>query len=161
MRKVISLLICLFTFIPYSAYAILSMELTRGVAGAIPIAIVPFAPPQAAPQNVSGIVTDDLKNSGRFKVSSQEEAHNIVVGKVEALGNDRYQVSFQLLEAFQGKNAQNAVLTKKYTVPGSELRAVAHHISDLVYEQLVGTRGVFSTRIAYVVVQRPASTPAR
>jgi TolB protein len=36
------------------------------------------------------------------------------------------------------------------TAPASELRRVAHRVSDWVYEKLTGEKGVFSTRIAYV-----------
>jgi TolB protein len=38
-----------------------------------------------------------------------------------------------------------------YRHTGAQLRATAHRISDYVYEKLTGERGVFSTRIAYVV----------
>lgn len=178
MRKITSILLFIFTFaIPYSAYAILSMELTRGVAGAIPLAVVPFAAQNNAPQDISGTITNDLSNSGRFKIygrSSLSEfpseasnvsadyfrrlgTDNVVVGKVNSLGGDRYQVNFQLLDMFKGKGAASVVLDKKYTISGNEMRKLAHHISDLIYEQITGTRGIFSTKIAYVVVQRSAT----
>lgn len=153
MRKIISVLFFIFTMtIPYSAFAILSMELTRGIAGAIPIAIVPFEGSDTAPQNVSSIVTNDLQNSGRFKVIGRQ-ADNVVVGKVADLGGDRYQVSFQLMDTVGDKGTANAILSKKYTVSSKELRAVSHHISDLIYQQITGIKGVFSTKLAYVVVQ--------
>src|SRR5579883_1455038 len=73
MRKVISSLLLIFTFtIPYVAHTVLSMELTRGIAGAIPIAVVPFAMQSDMPQNVSNIVGTDLQNSGRFKVYGRD-----------------------------------------------------------------------------------------
>lgn len=182
MRKIISLLLFIYTLtIPYSAFAILSMELTRGVSGAIPIAVVPFASQAGAPQDVSGIVTSDLQNSGRFKVYGRntlqqlpsEAANvsteyfrglgtdNVVVGKINSLGGDRYQVNFQLLDMYRGKGADSIVLNKKFTISGGEMRKLAHHISDLIYQQITGTRGVFSTKIAYVVVQRYQNAPAR
>ena len=182
MRKMMSLFVFLFAIImPYSASAILSMELTRGVAGAIPIAVVPFAAQGEPSQDVSAIVSNDLQNSGRFKVfgknvltESPSDARdvspdyfrrlgtdNVVVGKIESVGGDRYQVSFQLLDMFRGKGEAGVVLSKKYTVSSNELRSVSHHISDLIYEQLTGLRGIFSTKLAYVVVQRPANAPAR
>ena len=73
MRKITSLFLFVLTLLlPFSAFAILSMELTQGVAGAIPIAIVPFAVKGDTPsQDVSGIVNQDLQNSGRFKVYGQ------------------------------------------------------------------------------------------
>lgn len=175
MRKLVHLFLFIFTLtIPYSAFAILSMELTRGVAGAIPLAVVPFSASSSAPQDISGIVTNDLTNSGRFKIYGRDALNefpsdaskvsadyfrrlgtdNVVVGSVNALGGDRYQVNFQLLDMFKGKGAASIVLDKKYTINGSEMRKLAHHISDMIYEQITGTRGVFSTKIAYVVVQR-------
>lgn len=156
-RKIVALIVFLLTILPYSAHAILSMELTRGVAGAIPIAIEPFG--ANAPKNISAVISNDLQNSGRFKVS-QGNADNIVTGKVEATGGDHYKVSFQLKDGLKGKGAESVVLSKEYNVPAKELRRLAHHISDLVYEQLTGIRGIFSTRIAYVVVQRSQGQPA-
>ena len=38
-----------------------------------------------------------------------------------------------------------------YTMSREQVRATAHRIADYVYEKLTGVRGVFSTRIAYVV----------
>jgi len=150
------------TTFSFSAHAILSMELTNGVAGAIPIAIVPFAGSDSAPQNVSAIITTDLSNSGRFKVVGKSALpDNVVVGKVNTLGSDRYQISFQLLDTYKGSGRSGIVLEKSYMVSGRELRALSHHISDLIYEKLTGTRGIFSTRMAYVVVQRSSNAPTR
>lgn len=182
MRKIISFFLFFIVItVPYSAFAILSMELTRGVAGAIPIAIVPFvADSQAFPQDVSGIVSNDLQNSGRFKVYGRnvlqefpnDAGHvstdyfrrlgtdNVVVGRVYSIGGGQYQVNFQLLDMYEGQQA-NVVLSKKFTVSASELRAVSHHISDIIYEQLTGIRGVFSTKLVYVVIQRNENGKAR
>src|SRR5579862_1512458 len=176
------LLLMTMLFASYSAHAILSMELTRGVAGAVPIAVVPFATGGAMPsQDVAGIVGNDLQNSGRFKVFGRNAltetpssaanvsanyfhrlgTDNVVIGNVSAIGGGRYTVSFQLLDLLNGQGASSIVLNKKYTVSERELRAVAHHISDLIYQQITGVRGVFSTRIAYVVVQRSPGMPTR
>lgn len=182
MRKIISLVLFTLTLIlPYSASAILSMELTRGVAGAIPLAIVPFSGATSAPQDVSGVVTNDLSNSGRFKIFGRNNisefpndanavsaeyfrklgTDNVVVGKVSDLGGDRYAVQFQLLDIYRGKGASSIILDKKFTVSGGELRKLSHHISDMIYQQITGTRGIFSTKIAYVVVQRPGGAAPR
>jgi len=186
MRKLVAgLFFFLFSLVANQAFALLSMELTRGVSGAVPIAIVPFAVEGQAPsQDMASIISNDLQNSGRFKVLGGDKitsfpsnagdvqydyfrrlgADNLVVGKVQEVGPDRYQVQFQLLDVFKGKNAaqsgqQPILLSQKITVSGSQLRALAHHVSDLVYQQITGVKGVFSTRLAYVVVQRsPAVT---
>lgn len=162
MQKIIkqTLFIAL-TLLSLNAHAILTMELTRGVASAVPITVVPFTNPGNIPQDVSGIISSDLQNSGRFKVFSDggNSADYAVTGKVDALGGDRYQVSFALREKMGGKESDNTVMSKSYTIPGKDLRAAAHHISDLVFKQIIGIPGVFSTRIAYVVVQRAFNTP--
>lgn len=180
MRKIWAILSFIsFLVLSQSALAMLSLELTRGVAGAVPIAIVPFAVQGQTPsQDIAGVVTNDLQNSGRFKVFGGNSlsnypsdvkdvkfsyfsgmgADNVVIGKIVDVGSDRYQVSFQLLDASRGKvEPQNAVmLSQKFVVSGNELRPLAHHISDLIYQKITGVRGIFSTRLAYVVVQRGA-----
>jgi TolB protein len=183
MRKYISLFtFIIFCFLPYSAWAMLNMELTHGVAGAIPIALVPFAVQGGQPpQDVSAIITNDLQNSGRFKVFGKSQlsqfpsdaalvkadyfrrlgTDHVLLGKVTALGNGQYRIRVQLLDMFRGQGAGALVFTKQYSVSERELRGAAHHISDLVYQQITGTRGVFSTKIAYVVVQRGEGGRAR
>lgn len=64
-----------------TAHAVLNIEITQGVAGALPVAIVPFgwevppqnpqmpislAPPKEAPIDVAAIVSADLARTGRF-----------------------------------------------------------------------------------------------
>jgi TolB protein len=187
MRKyAVALFFCFSFLASHSAFALLSLELTRGVAGAVPIAVVPFASGSSAPEDISGIISNDLQNSGRFKVSGRDVinsfpddvrhvdygyfrglgADNIVLGRVQALGGDRYEVSFQLVDAIRGKdqptNSTQALLSsQKFVVPGNQVRAVAHHISDMIYQQIVGVRGVFSTRLAYIVVQRAPGMATR
>lgn len=155
-------------------FAYLSMELTRGVAGAVPIAIVPFAVTGSTPsQNVSDVITNDLKNSGRFKVYTNNAANDtmptryyrsigaddVVLGKVQEVSPGRYAVSFKLLDTAQ--EGATPLATKQFVVSESELRSVAHHISDLIYRQIIGIRGVFSTKLAYIVVQRSAGEAAQ
>jgi TolB protein len=184
MRKILVLLFAGLTLFAQTAFAYLSMELTRGVSGAVPIAVVPFAISGQSPaMDVSAVITNDLQNSGRFKVfgagkltSLPSDLHDvqfnyfkslgadsIVIGKIQNVGSDRYQVSFQLLDVFKGKDTpdQSILLNRQFVVSSAELRPLAHHISDLIYEQITGIRGIFSTRLAYVVVQRNVGAPTR
>lgn len=166
-----------------SAHAALDLELTQGMAGAIPIAVAPFAGQENTlqdPNNIASVIAADLSHSGRFKVPDinglQQAPHDnqnvdfnywqgqgmqdLVVGKVTPVGGDRYQVNFQLINVFAGKTRQTnenfqapVLLSQQFTVGKNNLRSLAHHISDLVYQQLTGDRGIFSTKIAYVVMQ--------
>lgn len=182
MRKILSLCLLVISLMySWTASAMLSMELTQGVSGATPIAVVPFPGSANAPQPISDIISSDLQNSGRFKVFGQNAlkqfptspsavsadyfrglgTDNVVIGSVQSVGADQYAVSFSLMDMYRGSGQAGVVLSKNYTVSGAELRKLAHHISDLIFEQITGIRGVFSTRIVYVVVQRPQNAPAR
>lgn len=163
MRKYIAML-CMgiaMLIIVSPAFAILNLELTRGIAGAVPITVRSFSVQGDVPrEDVAAIISNDLRNSGRFKVYSDDskKTDTAVVGRVLQVGDNKYQVSFQLIDLLKNKadsvaEQPSVLLTRSYTVPMSELRSVAHHISDLVFQQITGMRGVFSTQLAYIVLQ--------
>lgn len=185
MRHLSKYLLMLITLFSITSYAALEIQLTRGVEGSLPIAIVPFAGQSST--DIANVISNDLRNSGRFKVVpaqpgastaeqvdfehwQQQGVDNIVVGSVTPAGSGNYQVQFQLLSAYPNKaNNQlsssapvwqkTIILSKNFSSKEAQLRALAHHISDLIYESLTGERGVFSTRIAYVVAQQSAKAP--
>ena len=153
----------------------LTIEITKGADGGIPIAVVPFKwqGQTALPVNVGSIIAADLRRSGQFnplpvddflsRPSDESEvkykdwrlikAVNLVVGRVTQMGTDRYAVRFQLFDVFRER--QLAAFLWKVT--GSDLRKTAHQISDKVYEALTGRPGAFDSRIAYVTLLRTAS----
>lgn len=158
------------------AAAALDLELTQGVSAALPIAIIPFngeaGAAVAGNTTLSAVVNNDLQNSGEFRVTSvnnfdyerlrKQGINDAVIGQVTSKGRNRYQVTFSLISLFNSaqpsekRNPGNSVLLKEtYTVDSQGLRALAHHISDKIYQKLTGVRGVFSTKIAYVLVQNP------
>ena len=153
----------------------LTIEITKGADGGIPIAVVPFKwqGQSALPVEVGDIIAADLYRSGQFnplpvddflsRPSDNSEvkykdwrlikAVNLVVGRVTQMGTDRYAVRFQLFDVFRER--QLAAFLWKVT--GSDLRKTAHQISDKVYEALTGRPGAFDSRIAYVTLLRTAS----
>ncbi len=107
---------------------------------------------------------------------------NLIIGSVEPRGLDRYTVSFKLLDIFNAKNSSASTVSHKLSQQGDvvlqtgqdldilaaksyhgitpdRFRALAHHISDVIYERLTGVRGAFSTQIAYVVVTEVRGRP--
>lgn len=181
--KTISALLAILIF-QSPAFAALDLELTQGVSNQLPIAVVPFAGQDdlQASNNISTVINNDLRNSGQFKVMDAQNMtqnphkandvnanywrsanmDNVVVGEVKSVGSDRYQVNFALVNVIKGQADSNQTLiTKEFTVTSKELRGLAHHISDLIYQQLTGVKGVFSTRIAYVLVQRNPSAQSK
>ena len=153
----------------------LTIEITKGADGGIPIAVVPFKwqGQSALPVEVGDIIAADLYRSGQFnplpvddflsRPSDESEvkykdwrlikAVNLVVGRVTQMGTDRYAVRFQLFDVFRER--QLAAFLWKVT--GNDLRKIAHQISDKVYEALTGRPGAFDSRIAYVTLLRTAS----
>lgn len=166
-------------------YAALDLELTQGVTAAIPIAILPFTGPKIlAPgdQSVTEVITNDLQNSGQFRVlgndkqaqaSSQspekvdyaywrkQGVNDLIVGAIRPLAGNRYQIAFTLIGVFNSaadnKSANNVLLSQSFEVSASGLRDLSHHISDLIYQKLTGVRGIFSTKIAYILVQHSSN----
>jgi len=154
-------------------YAMLDLELTQGVTSAIPIAVMPFAGEDmvaSTDNDVRHVVSKDLQNSGKFTLAAVDnllppignkdavnydfwhgkKVDNVVTGKIQKLDSSNYKVSFQLFDVYN----KTTLLDLQYKVPATQLRALAHHISDVIYEKLIGDRGIFSTKIAYILVQR-------
>ena len=88
----------------------------------------------------------------------------------------RYVINYQLVDIVRGQltNGQAKslssdgelvlsqdyiLLNKRMTATAAQMRAVAHRISNRIYEQLTGEKGAFETRIAYVVVKDGDSYP--
>ncbi|HEX2198247.1 MAG TPA: Tol-Pal system beta propeller repeat protein TolB [Burkholderiales bacterium] len=149
------------------ANAQLSIEITGGGEQRTPIAIVPFAGETALSPSITSIVRADLERSGLFRglelppiVPAPTEASTInypewrsrladalVVGSVATRADGRFEVRFRLFDVVK----QTPLGGIAYTLSKDQVRATAHRIADYVYEKLTGDRGVFSTRIAYVV----------
>lgn len=150
------------------ARAVLTIEIVDGVEGALPIAVVPFAwegEGSAPALDVSEVVRANLHRSGQFSplevsqmVDRPHRRDQVNFGTWRLLGSD-YLVVGRLVPSGEGFRAEFELFNTHsqqrllgYAVSGGrdELRSMAHHISDLIYEELLGIKGAFSTRIAYV-----------
>lgn len=143
----------------------LDLELTHGVNTAYPIGIGEFSGNQAG-RDLSGVIQNDLRLSGQFKLIpapfSEDDtqivikswrrrgADSVLLGEVDSTDSQHYDVHFKLYDAAAHGRL---LLAKNYTIKKEDLRALAHHISDEVYQKLTGERGVFSTRMAYILVK--------
>jgi TolB protein len=154
-----------------AAHAQLSIEITGAGAQRIPVAIAPLAGEGAlldgGKTSISVIVRADLERSGLFRavevpplVPQPTESSTVnyaewrsrladalVLGSVSGRPDGRFEVRFRLYDVVK----QAALGGVAYTLTREQVRATAHRIADYVYEKLTGEKGVFSTRIAYVV----------
>jgi len=163
--------------LPWQAQALI-IEITGGSESALPIAVVPFGNEGfSAPEDISAVIQNDLARSGRFAplpeadlISSPHEkseinfkdwrllrSEGLLVGKVSSVDGETYQVQFQLFDVYKGQQ----LVGKRYQVPASGLRRLAHQIADQVYQTLTGEVGVFSTRLAFVSVVKNADGSKR
>jgi TolB protein len=150
-----------------SARAQLRVDVTQGVIDPIPIAVVPFAAAVDPGLDIAAVVQHDLESSGRFRAmtraamkSKPSHASEVQTAEWRAAGNDYvlvghsnatdsgYNIGCDLLNSYTGQ----LMGTWQVTANAATLRNGAHRISDFVYEKILGTRGAFATRIAYVGV---------
>jgi TolB protein len=171
MNKRISSVVALgFLLFCSRTWAELVVEITKGQADAIPIAIVPFSSVEAAAAtfDVAQLVSSDLARSGRFKTTDRkdmiEQPHTgagisfddwrrlsndyMVVGQVQTLDADHYNITFELYNVL----TKQRLLGYQISANKAGLRLASHQVADMVFEKILGIRGAFATRIAYISV---------
>ena len=147
------------------AHAQLNFEIRGSGATQIPVATANFVVNGAPPQDIPQIVRDDLARSGLFKnvdpgATALSEttpinfgewkgrgADAVVTGSVSKLADGRFDIRFKLFDTGRQQDLGGIQLTSAPAI----LRLSAHRIADFVYEKLTGDKGVFSTKIAYVM----------
>ena len=150
------------------AQAQLSIEITGAGANRIPVAIADFPGDSVAARIITGTVRSDLERSGLFKLIDHnglafdenapinhadwkaKGADAFVGGSVSRSLDGRLEARFRLYDAQKAVSLGGAA----YVTSNEQLRAAGHRIADYIYEKLTGEKGVFSTRIAYVVKAR-------
>ena len=175
MKRPLRWLVSLFMFVsllPLAAMAQeqgLEIDIVGGNASALPIAVVPmpYQGSGAAPAtDVAGVIRADLDRSGQFRGLPERNMVErptrggevnyptwrllkqdfLVVGRVVDAGDGGYRVEYELFDVAK----QQRLLGFAMTARANAMRDVAHQISDAIYEKILGVRGAFWTRIAYV-----------
>lgn len=158
-----------------------TIDITRARTDPIPIALPDFAgsSPQAQQlgRNIIQVITNNLRNSGLFRpldrgayIQSGEAAaagprfqdwrvigaQALVTGRAEPQG-DRARIEFRLWEVGSEQQLQGTA----YTAAANNWRQIAHVISDVIYERMLGEKGYFDTRIVYVAETGPRDRRTR
>ena len=143
----------------------LEIDIVGGNAAALPIAVVPFAG-SAGETDVAAVVRADLERSGQFRALPEKDMVErptrgsevryptwrllkqdfVVVGRAVDAGGGSYRVEYELFDVAK----QQRLLGFALTARAGAMRDVAHQIADAIYEKILGVRGAFWTRIAYV-----------
>ena len=143
----------------------LSIEITGAGANRLPVAITDFGGERIVSQALTSVIRSDLERSGRFNlidttgvVMDENASPNYIdwktkgadalaAGSVSSSPDGRYETRFRLHDT----QKQVALGGQALAHNASQIRTTAHRIADIIYEKLTGERGIFSTRIAYVV----------
>lgn len=171
-KSLSSFLVCSLFLLSFSANAELSIQITQGSDNPIPIAVVPFSwqGNGVLSEDISQIVMNDLEQVGEFSPLSrsnmlsmpsgeQEVFYSdwrllaqdyLLVGKIDRTpGSQLVQVQYEFFDINREIKLAGEVLTGSVT----QLRDIAHEISNVVFEQVTGTRGAFTSQILYVVAE--------
>jgi TolB protein len=170
MKKLVNALLVATLALGAPAFSQLRITITEGVTDPIDIAVVPFgrAVPADGGLDVAQVIQRDLESTGRFKGMprtdmvftpttaadvdapgwKQQRVDYVVVGRVSALADGQVRIDAELVNVLTGQR-----ISGPYSVaPASIIRNAAHRIADALYEKIIGVKGAFATRIAYVSV---------
>ena len=147
------------------AHAQLSIEITGAGANRIPVAIADFAGDAGTSRALTSVIRSDLERSGLFKLVDASNAglnenspipyadwkgkgaDAIAAGSLSTAPDGRLEARFRLYDTQKQVSLGGAA----YVTSNAQLRVAGHRIADFIYEKLTGEKGIFSTRIAYVV----------
>ncbi len=166
-RFALLLLICLS---PSLALAqALEIDIVGGTPTALPITIVPmpYLGTAAKPDtDVAQVIAADLNRSGQFRTLADKDIVEspirgseinfatwrlqkqdyILVGRILDNPEGGFRFEYELFDVAK----QERMLGLAMSGRARNVRDIAHQIADQVYEKILGVRGAFWTRIAYV-----------
>ena len=147
----------------------LDIGLVTGNESALPIAVVPmpYLGTSVAPDtDIAAVIRADLNRSGQFRALSEQDVIEkpirgseikfptwrvlkqdfVVVGRIMDNPDGGYRVEYELYDVAK----QERLLGLAVGGRARGMRDVSHQIADQIYEKILGVRGAFWTRIAYV-----------
>ncbi|AEK59448.1 MULTISPECIES: Tol-Pal system beta propeller repeat protein TolB [Acidithiobacillus] len=149
-----------------AAQAALTVDVTKSVSSALPIAIPSFGPGLPGQPSVADVIRSDLSHSGLFRVLAPGSypgdphqpievkasswsgigATGLAIGDTQKEANGNYVVQVYVYNVQTGQE----LAARRYTCSPAELHMTAHHVADLIYKTFTGKAGPFAARIAYV-----------
>ena len=151
----------------------------QGVDDPIRIAVVPFALSEDLDNadNLAKLIRFDLARSGQFDPVAPEnmlsypstqdavffrdwrilQTAYLVIGQAQTNAVGQIEVSYQLFDVATQAQLQRV----SFNIGREQWRDVGHKIADLVYTEVTGVRGAFSTKILYVLAQDIGTQSAR
>jgi TolB protein len=161
----VSLVMLLMTGMSSSALAQMNIEITGVGQSLYPIAVMRFKDENKLPISITDIVRQDLARSAYFKntengnASESDEgtpnykswaargADALVLGSIVQTSAGQFEIHYKLFDVRKSLGLGGLNINSS----ADNLRAAAHKIADDIILKLLGERGIFSTRLSYVI----------
>jgi len=167
MKKIIATLLSALTTLGFSGFVFgqMQIEITGVGQTQYPIAVTRFLNESGLPSYVTDVVRSDLANNGNFanvergeteiaenakpdfSMWSSRRAQALAIGTVTPLPNGQYEVKYRLYDVAKNQSLGGTTIT----VDRNNFRKAGHAVADDIVQRLTGERGIFSTRLSYVL----------
>lgn len=158
-------ILLLLLFVPIASFAILEIDIIKSEKNNIKIVIANFEGEDSQEVKISKIITDNLNRSGSFNAINSDitikdkidfnywknkDYEIIAFGKIEKINANLFNIYVYVYDIYTKKR----LYSKKITTHNSASRRIAHHLSDKIYQTVLGDKGYFETRLTYVTVTK-------
>ena len=143
----------------------LILEITQGTEDPYRVAILKFEGDQKVSNDIDKIIRNNLKRSGEFNLFANEDLLSLPTNETEVIFNDfkilnidylvigkivkdgiSISVVYDIFDINKGKKIRTSTV---YGIPNKN-RQLGHYVSDGIYEEITGIKGISSTKILYV-----------
>jgi len=143
----------------------LILEITQGTEDPYRVAILKFEGDQKISNDIDEIIRNNLMRSGEFNLFAKEDLLSLPTNETEVIFNDfkilnidylvigkvvkdgiSISVFYEIYDINKGKKIRTSTV---YGIPNKN-RQLGHYVSDGIYEEITGIKGISSTKILYV-----------
>ena len=143
----------------------LILEITQGTEDPYRVAILKFEGDQKVSNDIDKIIRNNLNRSGEFNLFANEDLLSLPTNETEVIFNDfkilnidylvigkivkdgiSISVVYDIFDINKGKKIRTSTV---YGIPNKN-RQLGHYVSDGIYEEITGMKGISSTKILYV-----------
>ena len=143
----------------------LILEITQGTENPFRVALLEFDGDKNISNQIDNIIKNNLKRSGEFEIFESSDLLSIPSNESEVIFNDfkilnidylvmgkikkdgsSLSVIYEVYEIKKGKKIRTSTV---FGIPNKN-RQLGHYISDGIYEEITGIKGIASTKILYI-----------
>ncbi len=152
----------------------------------VKLAVIPYELSKKTTElsKITEIISNDLNYSGQFKVLSLNLNDSEIINKLPINNNNFKKLDFKfwkdtgveyllITKMYPANEAQQLVINLQLIdlykpldpiclnaevikYPNEKLNIIAHRASDIIFQQLIGTKSFFKTKVAYIRAERLA-----